>query len=356
MFVKKFLFAIYFLVKAIVAFCLLVLAFLVAAQIVILPLSILMYFTTPSCIPPDQLEDFGFLDCWMTANGCIAFLNSWRIFPLMQDLYKRFLKELDETFPRPEENVENEKMVEIPTGSFVMGALEEDAEAMNAEKPSRKVQLARPFLMGTRPVTQSLWFRIMRSNPSMIQGKRRPVESVSWLNCVEFCNKLSEEKGLDKAYTINAQEISCDFDVNGYRLPTEAEWEYAAKANQGFEYSGSDNIDEVAWYNKNSNKMTHPVGQKKPNGFGLYDMTGNMWEWCWDFWNDETDDYSNASCEDPTGPKTGTSRVRRGGSWHDDTDSLRVNHRRWSDPSYKARNLGLRLCKTIGSIKESAGE
>jgi formylglycine-generating enzyme required for sulfatase activity len=118
---------------------------------------------------------------------------------------------------------------------------------------------------------------------------------------------------LEKAYTINGEEVECNFDSNGYRLPTEWEWEFAAKANQDFKYSGSDNVDEVAWTRENSNKQTHPVGQKKPNGFGLYDMSGNVFEWCWDCYTE------------------GSSRVYRGGSWERGAWYACVSCRLWYD-------------------------
>ena len=118
----------------------------------------------------------------------------------------------------------------------------------------------------------------MGNNPSKFKGSARPVEKVNWFDCIELCNKLSEKDGLEKAYTINGRNVECNFDSNGYRLPTEWEWWFAAKANQDFEYAGSDNIDEVASTSENSNDETHGVGQKKANGFGLFDMSGNVFE------------------------------------------------------------------------------
>ena len=183
----------------------------------------------------------------------------------------------------------------------------------------------------------------MESHPSTFRGSSRPVEKVTWFDCVAFCNKLSEKEGLNKAYTINGKDVQCNFDADGYRLPTEAEWEYCARAGEDFLYSGSDNIEEVAWTFENSKEQTHGVGQKKANGFGLFDMTGNVWEWCWDWY----EEYSSSSTEDPTGATTGTSRVVRGGSRGNDAGSARLSSRLRGCHSYRSYYLGLRLCRTI---------
>ena len=197
------------------------------------------------------------------------------------------------------------------------------------------------YAVGKYQVTQALWESVMGNNPSRFKGSSRPVESVSWFDCVLFCNKLSEKEGLEKAYTINGEEVECNFDSEGYRLPTEWEWWFAAKANQDFEYSGSDNFDEVAWTDENSNEETHGVGQKKPNGFGLYDMSGNVWEWCWDWYGDDD------STEDSTGPSRGSSRVYRGGCWGFDGGDARGSNRNRSSPSGRDYDLGFRFTRTI---------
>ena len=181
-------------------------------------------------------------------------------------------------------------------------------------------------------VTQELWESMMGSNPSSFRGSKRPVENVSWYDAVEFCNKLSEKEGLQKAYSGSSDKITCDFNANGYRLPTEAEWEYAARGgykSKGYEYSGSNEISQVAWYNYNSGRETYEVGKKQPNELGIYDMSGNVWEWCWDKWDN-----------------TGSYRVLRGGSWRDDAEYCRVAIRNDFDAALRYSYNGFRLVRT----------
>ena len=201
------------------------------------------------------------------------------------------------------------------------------------------------YEIGKYQVTQAVWESVMGNNPSVFKGRSRPVENVSWFDCFEFCNKLSDKEGLEKAYTINGEEVECDFKASGYRLPTEWEWWFAAKANDDFEYSGSDNPDEVAWTDENSNGESHGVGQKKANGFGLYDMAGNVWEWCWDWYT--YIDWKDIPTEDSTGPSTGSLRVRRGGSWGFGESYARLSYRFKSNPSSRENRRGFRFTRTI---------
>ena len=237
----------------------------------------------------------------------------------------------------------SQEMILIPSGSFMMGALENDTEAANNEKPRHKVTLSRDFWMGKYPVTQSLWESVMGNNPSEFKGSNRPVENVSWFDVVDFCNKLSFKEGLTPVYTINETEVECDWTANGYRLPTEAEWEYVARGGEDHLYSGSNNIDEVAWHWENSGKETRTVGLKKSNGFGLYDMSGNVWECVWDWYGN----YSSASVTDPTGPKGGSDRVNRGGSWGFDARSSQVSRRVGYDPKFSYYGLSFRLSRGV---------
>ena len=213
-------------------------------------------------------------------------------------------------------------MILVKGGSFTMGGSDSD---------NRPVGIALgDFMIGENEVTQALYKFVMGENPSHFKGARRPVERISWYDAVEFCNILSEASGLEKCYSGSGSNIKCDFSKNGYRLPTEAEWEYAAKGgdkSKGFKYSGSNNIDEVAWYSGNSDGHLHSVKQKQPNELGLYDMTGNVWEWCWDL-------------------TSGSNRILRGGSWSNGVDFCSVSNRGYWDPSGTDYDLGFRLARS----------
>ena len=213
------------------------------------------------------------------------------------------------------------KMVRVEGGTFWMGSDEEDA--YDNEKPVHQVTLY-PFSIGETEVTQELWQAVMGSNPSYFKGPRCPVEMVSWEDCQNFIRELNSLTG------------------RNFRLPTEAEWEYAArggKKSKGYEFSGCDDIDEVAWYYDNSGGQTHDVATKRANELGLYDMSGNVWEWCQDWYSD----YSSGSQTNPKGPSSGSIRVYRGGSWDYFARSCRVSRRSRAAPSGRNYNLGLRL-------------
>ena len=199
--------------------------------------------------------------------------------------------------------------------------------------------------IGKYLVTQALWEQVMGSNPSKKKGGSRPVENVSWFDCIDFCNRLNEREGLEQVYYTFNNTVTCDFTANGYRLPTNWEWWYAAKAEQEFVYAGSDNIDEVAWYSGNSDRRIHGVGQKKPNGFGLYDMSGNVDECCWDWYTGE------ALVEGETGPLTGTVRVLRGGGWRGGANGARIDSCRWGKPTGRFNDQGFRLARTLSEDK-----
>ena len=259
---------------------------------------------------------------------------------LDQGLQKKILKE-------------SKRMVEIPKGSFTMGALERDDEANDFEKPRHKVELTQDMLMCRYLVTQALWESVMGNNPSYFKGATRPVDEVSWCDAVLFCNKLSLFDGLEPVYELPepfqndddwSKRVSLKEGANGYRLPTEAQWEYCARGGEEHLYAGSDDLDEVGWFDVNSNEETHPVGQKKPNCFGLYDMSGNVWEWVWDSWYD----YSSDSVVDPVHlDRSSPGRVFRGGSWNNDSRYCRVSFRDWIDASLRDDFLGFRFLRTL---------
>ena len=217
------------------------------------------------------------------------------------------------------------KMIKVEGGTFSMGATsEQGSNAYDDEYPVHSVTLS-DYYIGETEVTQELWEAVMGSNPSEFTGNnQRPVESVSWDDCQKFLKKLNRLTGKE------------------FRLPTEAEWEYAArggKYSRGYKYSGSNNADEVAWYDRNSGSKTHPVKTKKANELGLYDMSGNVWEWC----NDRYGDYQGYSQTNPTGPSEGGDRVRRGGSWSGYDGIVRVSYRRGYFPNCASYIYGLRL-------------
>ena len=213
-------------------------------------------------------------------------------------------------------------MVFVEGGTFRMGS--DDSEAYPWEKPVHKVTLS-SYCIGKYEVTQELWEVVMGSNPSSFKGARRPVEKVSWEDCQEFIRKLNSLTG------------------KNFKLPTEAQWEYAArggKKSREYKYSGSNTIGDVAWYDGNSGNKTHDVGTKIPNELGLYDMSGNVWEWCSDWYGS----YGSSSQTDPSGPSSGSTRVSRGGSWLDDARLCRVSNRKQDSPGLHSFDLGFRLC------------
>ena len=216
-------------------------------------------------------------------------------------------------------------MVKIEGGTFHMGATSEQG-GYDDEKPVHSVTLS-DYYIGETEVTQELWEAVMGSNPSWVKvNNQRPVEMVSWNDCQEFIKELNRLTGKE------------------FRLPTEAEWEYAArggKYSRGYRYSGSNNAYEVAWYGNNSGGETHPVKTKKANELGLYDMSGNVWEWCNDWYDNNY--YRNSPQTNPTGPSEGGHRVLRGGSWYYFDGSVRVSRRGYNTPSIRSTNFGLRL-------------
>ena len=221
------------------------------------------------------------------------------------------------------------KMLPVEGGTFTMGATaEQGSDAYDDEKPAHSVTLS-SYYMGETEVTQALWQAVMGSNPSNVKGNNLPVESVSWDDCQTFINMLN-------------QLLAGQLGGKRFALPTEAQWEYAArggKHSKGYKYSGSNTLGNVAWYWDNNGGTTHAVGTKQANELGLYDMSGNVWEWCSDWYGD----YGSSAQTDPTGPATGSHRVYRGGSWFSDARGCRVSNRLNSSPGNAFDILGLRL-------------
>ncbi len=231
----------------------------------------------------------------------------------------------------------------IPAGTFRIGNLTFHPSGDSDEVPVHDVTLTRPFLIGRTEVTQAQYETVMGANPSRFSGGDRPVDMVTWYDAVAFCNAFSIREGLTPCYTGSGNDIVCDFSANGYRLPTEAEWEYACRGGAETDfYTGNmtqpeavpldPSMVQAGWYEGNAGDSTHQVGQKKPNAFGLYDMHGNVCEWCWDRYGD----YASTPVSDPRGPTEGQYRVQRGGSWMDGAMGCRSaerSHRRPENPS-----------------------
>ena len=215
-------------------------------------------------------------------------------------------------------------MVRVEAGTFTMGATPEMDNPLDEEKPAHQVTLTNDYYIGKYEVTQALWQAVMGNNPSNFKGENLPVETVSWKDCQEFLIKLNRITG------------------KTFRLPTEAEWEYAARGgnkSRGYQYSGSNNLSDVAWHTNNSGSKTHAVGSKQANELGIYDMTGNVWEWCQDWYGK----YSSSSKTNPTGANSGSKRVGRGGSWIINSLVCRSSYRGYSSPDNRLNYVGLRL-------------
>ena len=221
-------------------------------------------------------------------------------------------------------------LVLIPAGEFMMG----DDQGRINEKPVHKVNITKPFYLGKYEVTQEQWEAVMGSNPSRFKGPKNPADMVIWDDCQAFIAKLNKESRPGSAK---------------FGLPTEAQWEYACRAGTTTRYSFGDDpakLDDYAWWANNAKGTTHPVGQKKPNAWGLYDMAGNVCEWCADRFDGEY--YAKSPTDAPAGPGSGASRVLRGGSWnYDITDVFRSAHRSFNDPDYRRYDHGFRVARTL---------
>lgn len=205
---------------------------------------------------------------------------------------------------------------------------------MRDDRTKRRWQVeVKPFLLGQHAVTTGLYYGTMEVHPSPLTESSIPVVNVSWYDAIAFCNRLSRDAGFEPCYSTSddGEWVDLDAEANGYRLPTEAEWQHACKAGTtGYRYGL---LDEIAWYDANSTGRLHQVGRKQPNRFGLYDMLGNAWEWCWDVYDPEV---------------YGPYRIFRGGGWADEARSCGATCRRRSHPTFRIDDLGFRLARSIG--------
>ncbi|WP_051286881.1 SUMF1/EgtB/PvdO family nonheme iron enzyme [Paenibacillus taiwanensis] len=214
-------------------------------------------------------------------------------------------------------------MVKIPSGEI---ELRDDRTKRTWHTAIRSFQLA------PSPVTVELYDAIMGNSPLSITANQTPVVNISWNEAISFCNLLSQRAGLNECYSVknDSEEIICNWEADGYRLPSEAEWQYACKAGTtGYRYG---EIDKIAWYKDNAGGQIHKVGQKQPNAWGLYDMIGNVWEWCWDIYDEQV---------------YGSYRIFRGGSWAEAERGCGASCRRRSHPTFAIDDLGFRLARSV---------
>jgi len=229
------------------------------------------------------------------------------------------------------------KLKLIPAGEFMMGSPESDEWAQDDEKSKHRVRITKPFYLGVYEVTQAEYEKVMGENPGSFKGGSNPVEMVSWHDAVEFCKRLSAKEG------------------KTYRLPTEAEWEYACRAGTTTLYCTGDDpasLGEYAWCAENCDQKTHPVGEKKPNAWGLHDMHGNVLEWCADWYGR----YASEEVSDPSGPETGSYRVDRGGSWFSGARYCRSADRGRVVPILRGENLGFRVASVPSGGQPSTSQ
>ena len=243
--------------------------------------------------------------------------------------------------PAPAPQPVSNNMVRIQGGTFMMGSPANESGRRNDEGPQRQVTVS-SFYMGKYEVTQKEYQEIMGTNPSKFKGDNLPVETVSWYDVIGYCNRRSQREGLTPAYTVNGTNVTWNRNANGYRMPTEAEWEYACRAGTVSAYNTGANIsDNTGWYTANSGETTHPVGQKPANAWGLYDMHGNISEWCWDIYAN----YPSGVQTDPIGASSGANRIYRGGSYASPALINRSTSRGATGPSGRAPSSGFRVVR-----------
>jgi len=250
-------------------------------------------------------------------------------------------------------------MVPIPAGSFLMGSPDDEEGREDDEGPQRTVNIS-TFQMSETEVTQKQFEDVMGWNDSSFSGDDHPVEEVTWYDCVSFCNEQSEADGYTKCYTITDMDyggdhiedadVTCDWDANGYRLPTEAECEYACRAGTTTRFNTGDSdsdLGRAGWYWDNSGFTTHPVGEKEASAWGLYDLHGNVWEWCSDWYGKGYYGTRPDPDSDPTGPNSGPYRVIRGGGWNISAQGRRSANRTNFGPYSRYHDLGFRLVRSV---------
>lgn len=245
-------------------------------------------------------------------------------------------------------------LIQVKGGTFKMGSKTSDTSAELDEQKEHSVTL-NTFEISKFEITVWEWKQFIKANkmkmpikPSWGWQDNYPINGITWNEAIAYCNWLSTKEKLQPCYSKKGPNFVCNFKANGYRLPTEAEWEFAAKGgtnSKGFRYSGSDKLEDVAWYKANSNGQPHTVGTKLPNELGIYDMSGNVWEWCWDWYN--KDFYKLEKGDNPKGPEMGERRTVRGGSWDSKSNYVRPANRISTIPSKTHEFYGFRIARTI---------
>lgn len=245
-------------------------------------------------------------------------------------------------------------LIQVKGGTFKMGSKTSDTSAELDEQKEHSVTL-NTFEISKFEVTVWEWKQFIKANkikmpikPSWGWQDNYPINGITWNEAIAYCNWLSTKEKLQPCYSKKGPNFVCNFKASGYRLPTEAEWEFAAKGgtnSKGFRYSGSDKLEDVAWHKANSNGQPHTVGTKLPNELGIYDMSGNVWEWCWDWYN--KDFYKLEKGDNPKGPEMGERRTVRGGSWDSKSNYVRPANRISTIPSKTHEFYGFRIARTI---------
>ncbi|MDF2985546.1 MAG: sulfatase-modifying factor enzyme 1 family protein [Eubacterium sp.] len=220
-------------------------------------------------------------------------------------------------------DIEQYPMTDVPGGII---------ELRDDRTKNRWLVKLKPYLMGRFPVTGGLYSAVTQNLPVPAEAAHKPIVNVSWNDAISFCNQLSQKAGLKECYTIsnNGEKILCNWDADGYRLPSEAEWQYACMAGTADYRYGE--LDHIAWFSDNSDGRTHAVGEKEPNPWGLYDMLGNVWEWCWDIYAEKV---------------YGSYRIFRGGSWAEAARGCGATCRRRSHPTFMIDDLGFRIARSL---------
>ncbi|MES2811610.1 MAG: SUMF1/EgtB/PvdO family nonheme iron enzyme [Bacteroidota bacterium] len=246
------------------------------------------------------------------------------------------------------------ELVKIEGGTFMMGSKDDNRIAENDEQKQHEVKVG-AFEINRLEVTVWEWKQYCKKTktklptaPTWGWNDNYPITNVTWFDVVKYCNWLSKQDGLKPAYLFTGPNVTCDFTANGYRLPTEAEWEFAAKGgakSKNNYFAGSNDSSEVAWQVKNSDRRPHAVGTKLPNELGIHDMSGNVWEWCWDWYN--KDYYKVEDGNNPKGPIRGEKKSVRGGSWDSQESYLRTANRISTSPNITNEFYGFRLARTV---------